>query len=218
MITLDQLAHICPDAKRTTLEGFVTPLNDVFGEAENELNTKHRQAMFLANAAHESGQFMRMEENLNYTTVERLRKVFGKYFPDATEAASYVGYPRRIASRVYAGRIGNGDEASGDGWTYRGRGIFQVTGRQNYRAASIAICGDADTLLTNPDLLADPDYAVLSAAWYWQINHLASYADRGQFDAVCDVINLGRVTPREGDSHGFDSRVMFLKRAEAVLG
>lgn len=217
MITIDQLADVCKEAPRDTLQGFIDPLNDVFAEPAWGLQTKARQAMFLAQAAHESAQFTRLEENLKYATVERLRKVFPKYFTSDADALAYVGYPRKIANRVYGGRMGNDPEPSDDGFNYRGRGIFMNTGKDNYRALSRAICGDTDTLLKNPELLADPDYAVLAAAHYWIINKLGPLADRGKFDAVCDLVNIGRITPAQGDSVGFEDRVMFWRRAEAAL-
>lgn len=217
MITIDQLASICQAAPRDTLQGFIAPLNDIFSEPAWGLQSKARQAVFLAQAAHESQQLTRLEENLKYTTVERLRKVFPRYFKSDADALGYVGYPRKIANRVYGGRMGNEPEPSDDGFNYRGRGIFMNTGKDNYRAISRAICGDPDVLLTNPELLSDPDYAVLAAAHYWITNKLGPLADQGRFDAVCDLVNLGRITPAEGDSIGYQDRLKYWRLAQAAL-
>lgn len=215
MLTLDQLQRICREAPASTLRHFVEPLNQIFQRSEYQLTTRAAQLYFLANAAHETQQFTAMKEKLNYSA-ERLLQVFPKYF-DGITATSYAGKPELIGSRVYANRMGNGDEASREGFLYCGRGIPHITGKDNYRKLSIAICGDADTLLVNPELLEDPDYAVTSGAWYWAENNLGQLADAGNFDAVCDIIWRGRMTPAIGDSNGYGDRVGFLRRAESVL-
>lgn len=127
-------------------------------------------AAFIAQTGHESLNYNVLQENLNYSA-EALQRVFGKYFRDVS-AASYARKPERIASRVYANRMGNGPESSGDGWLYRGRGILQVTGKYNYTRCSQYIYGDETVLQVNPDLLIEKEPALMSAIWYWDINNL----------------------------------------------
>lgn len=177
------------------------------------VDTTKRQAAFIANAAHESGQFQNLVENLNYSA-EALLRVFPKYF-DTVQAMNYARQPERIANRVYANRMGNGDEASGDGWDYRGRGIFQHTGKTNYAHLSKLIFA-SDALVWNPDLLQEPSNAVEAALVYWSDNKLNYRADES-FDAVCDVINIGRATPKVGDSNGYADRIAYYSRALTVL-
>lgn len=205
MITLEVLAHVCPDCPEDRLQHFVDPLNTACESAE--INTRARIAPFIAQAAHESSELRVLEENLNYSA-ESLLKTFGVRFDVAT-AAEYARKPERIANRAYAHKNGNGDEASGDGWLYRGRGIFQLTGRANYRACSIAICGDSDTLLTNPEFVSDPDYACASAAWYWAENKLNRWADLGDFETLTAHINHAKL--------GLADRVGYWKRALEAL-
>jgi putative chitinase len=205
MITMEVLAHVFQDCPRARLEHFVAPLQSACEAAE--INTRPRVAAFLAQAAHESRQLMVLEENLNYSA-DGLLRTFGSHFDVAT-AADYARQPELIANRVYANKGGNDDEASGDGWRYRGRGIFQVTLKDNYRTCSIAICGDADTLLINPEFLADPDYACISAAWYWGENGLNRWADIGDFDTLTKQINHAKL--------GLPERVAFWKRGLEAL-
>ena len=153
----------------------------------NDINTPVRQAMFLSQLAHESGSFRAVEENLNYS-VEALRRVFRKYFPDDEIAAQYARQPEKIANRVYANRMGNGDEASGDGWKYRGRGLIQLTGKDNYTAFSLQANNEA---IIKPDLVAQPELAAESAGWFWMINGLNKLADTGDVRAVTRRINGG---------------------------
>jgi putative chitinase len=153
----------------------------------NDINTPVRQAMFLSQLAHESGSFRAVEENLNYS-VEALRRVFRKYFPDDEIAAQYARQPEKIANRVYANRMGNGDESSGDGWKYRGRGLIQLTGKDNYTAFSLQANNEA---IIKPDLVAQPELAAESAGWFWMINGLNKLADTGDVKAVTRRINGG---------------------------
>jgi putative chitinase len=147
-------------------------------------------AMFIAQVGHESGQLRRIEENLNYTNGDRLLAIFGsKRFKSAAEAATFAGQPQRIANRVYAGRNGNGDEASGEGWKYRGRGLIQITGRNNYAAASEALFEDTHVLLDNPDRVLDSEIATRTAGWYWMANRCGMPAARGDVQAVTKIIN-----------------------------
>lgn len=155
-------------------------LNDAM--VKYDITTPQRQAGFLANCAHESQGFRRVSENLNYS-VDGLRRVFPRYF-DESLAQHYARKPEAIANHVYAHRLGNGDERSGDGWKYRGRGLIQLTGRSNYRAYS-------PKAEANPDLLLEPFYAADSAGWFWHKNDLNTLADRGDVTALCRRINGG---------------------------
>jgi putative chitinase len=154
---------------------------------ERGITTPQRQAMFLSQLAHESGNFQFTSENLNYSA-DALRRVFGKYFPTDAEAQEYARQPERIANRVYANRMGNGDESSGDGWKYRGRGLIQLTGKDNYAAFSLEAKNNA---LQNPDLVAEPEMAVESAGWFWATNRLNQIADTGDVKAVRRRVNGG---------------------------
>jgi putative chitinase len=154
---------------------------------KREINTPVRQAMFLSQLAHESGNFKFVVENLNYSA-DALRRVFGKYFPTEELANQYARQPERIANRVYASRMGNGDEASGDGWKYRGRGLIQLTGKNNY--ASFSMQSDNNALV-EPDLVAQPELAVDSAGWFWTTNRLNQLADTGDVKAVSRRVNGG---------------------------
>lgn len=185
---------------------FVGPLNQAM--ARRDISTPARIAAFLAQVAHESAELTRLEEYLNYRA-ETLQKVWPSRFPTLLDAERYARNPERIANFVYGGQLGNGPADSGDGWRYRGRGLLQVTGRANYRACSIAIAGDADTLLLNPELLATPEYAAESAGWFWNLRGLNAYADRGDFEGITRRIN--------GGLNGLVDRVGYWHRATSML-
>lgn len=159
-----------------------------------QIDTPVRIAGFLAQCGHESGGFKFVEENLNYSA-PALRSVFGKYFPDDSSAQAFARNPEKIANRVYANRMGNGNEASGDGWKYRGRGIIQITGKDNYVASGNALGVD---FVSNPDLASTPEFAALTAGWYWDTRHLNNYAD------AQDV--LGMTKRVNGGTNGLDDR------------
>jgi putative chitinase len=151
--------------------------------AKCQLNSALRLAHFLAQCAHESAGFTVTEENLHYSAAS-LQKVFPHHFPGDL-AAQYANHPQQIAARIYANRMGNGDEASGDGYTYRGRGYIQLTGKDNYQNFN----GNLDTdILRNPDLVAS-HYALLSAAWFWHTKNLNTVADGGANDNVVTKIS-----------------------------
>ena len=154
------------------------------------LDTKLRQAHFLAQLAHESGGFARLVENLNYSA-DGLRRTWPSRF-DAKTAAEYARKPERIANKVYANRLGNGDEASGDGWRFRGRGYVQLTGRANYMDFSHKLYGDY-RLVTNPDLAADPKVAIQLAAEYWKAKDLNALADKDDLNGITRKINGGLI-------------------------
>lgn len=150
------------------------------------LATPLRQAAFVAQCGHESGSFVHLEENLFYTTPERIRAVFPSRVHSVAEAAQLTRNPKALANRVYSLRGGNGDEASGDGWRYRGRGLIQTTFRGNYLAASRRAARDWTTL---PDDLLTPDGATLSAAIYFVDHGCAQLADDSAIDIITSRIN-----------------------------
>lgn len=152
--------------------------------AKYGINSAKRMAGFLAQVGHESGGFTRMTENLSYSAAG-LRSTFGKYF-NAAQAKSYAGNPTKIGNRAYANRMGNGNEASGDGFKYRGRGLIQITGKAMYQQ-----CGSALglNLIANPDLLAQTSHAVMSAAWYWSSKGCNAAADRADINGMTRPIN-----------------------------
>ena len=164
------------------------------------VNTPLRLAHLFAQLEHESG-LKPIAENLNYSSAG-LIKTFPKYFTQL-EAIKYQRKPEMIANRVYANRMGNGNEASGDGWKYRGRGFIQITGKNNYTLLSKDTGID---YLNNPDLLLTEADSLISALWYWKKNNLNYFADKNDLDAISDIINIGRKTDRYGDANGFAHR------------
>ncbi len=181
----------------------------------SNVNTKLRVAHFLAQAGHESAQFSIVTENLNYSS-DALGKVFKKYFPTASLQQQYARKPEQIANRVYANRMGNGDEASGDGWKYRGRGYFQLTGKDNYLKYSMSAYGD-DRIVKTPELLTQPIDALKSAIWYWETNNLSKWADKDDVLSVSKVVNLGNAAST-ATPNGMEDRKAQLIRAKKLLG
>lgn len=162
-------------------------------------------AMFIAQCGHESGEFNIMSENLNYSA-DRLMVVFPKYFK-GIDVNQYNRQPEKIANRVYGGRLGNGPEASGEGWKYRGSGLIQLTGKENFAKCSKYLFSDEKVLLDNPDLVrTDKKTALLAALWYWDTRKLASISD---ILAATKVIN--------GGTHGLDDRTAKYNKALSVL-
>lgn len=167
-----------------------------------EINTPLRLAHFLAQCAHESGTFKAVTENLMYSA-DGLKKIFPKYFPGALNE-SYAKKPEAIANRVYASRMSNGDEKSGDGYKFRGRGYIQLTGRGNYTAFDQVV---EENILANPDLVATK-YPLLSAAFFWNKTALNTVADKG-----ADIATVTAVTKKvNGGTHGLDSRIAFFNK------
>ena len=160
--------------------------------------SKNRAAHFFAQTAHESGGFKAFSENLNYGA-KGLRGIFGKYFPTDAMACAYERQPQKIANRVYANRMGNGDEASGEGWKYRGRGALQLTGKSNYQAFADYI-GRPD-VMDNPDLIAG-ELCFESALWFFDRNKLWSICDQG----ITDSAILALTKRINGGTHGLDDR------------
>ena len=174
-----------------------------------QINSPLRLAHFLAQCGHESGGFKLKSENLNYSA-EILRKVFPKYFPDIVVAKQYERKPEAIASRVYGGRMGNGPEASKEGFKYKGRGFIQLTGKQNYTAFDATVPED---ILANPDLVATK-YPLLSAAWFWNSRKLNSLADQGATDEV--VTKITKLV--NGGTIGLADRIKHFKEYHKLLG
>lgn len=200
-----QLAEMMPDAREELVACYLDGINLCLSRFE--INTPLRLAHFIAQIGHESGSLRYVAENLNYSA-KALRAVFGKYFPTDDLAECYARQPERIAARVYAGRMGNGDEASADGWKYRGRGLIQLTGKDNYQALSHSLGRD---LVVTPDMVADePELAVAAAGWYWDVRQLNSYADQDDLRQITRRVN--------GGYHGLDDRQARLSKAKQVLG
>jgi putative chitinase len=168
-----------------------------------QINTPLRLAHFLAQCAHESANFTAVRENLNYSA-DGLRKIFGKYFPTDALAQAYARQPEKIANKVYGSRMGNGDEASGDGFKFRGRGAIQLTGKDNYKAFDALVPED---ILANPDLVATK-YPLTSAAFFFKKNNLWALCDKGATDA-----DVTAVTKRvNGGTIGLSHRILEFKK------
>jgi putative chitinase len=203
MLTRDELVSVMPRAGNSVDQ--VIPALDAAMQRFDIANPA-RRAAFLAQLAHESGEFRRWTENLSYRW-QRLREVFPKYFRTDAEAQTFDRQPERIANRVYGGRLGNGNEASGDGWRYRGRGPIQLTGKDNYRTCGEGIGVD---LVNAPERLETPEVGCLAAAWFWASKGLNALADAGDFVTITKRINGGLI--------GLDDRTAFWKRAKAAFG
>jgi putative chitinase len=173
---------------------------------------KNRAAHFFAQCAHESGNFKAFSENLNYGA-KGLRGIFGKYFPTDAIAKAYERQPQRIANRAYANRMGNGDEASGEGFAYKGRGPLQLTGKNNYRAFGRYI-GREQEILDNPDLVAT-ELGFESALWFFDANKLWSICDKGINEAA--IRELSSRINGSKNPHGLDDRRMKTKKYAAWL-
>lgn len=201
-LTQSQLAQIIPGNPYVTewYEALSICLPDY------EINTSKRIAAFLAQCAHESGGFKFLKENLNYKW-QSLRKVFPKYFPTDDLAKAYEKKQEMIANRVYASRMGNGDEQSGDGWRYCGRGLIQLTGKNNYQAFADSIETPVEDI---PEYLATFEGAVQSACWFWESNNLNQWADRGDIEMLTKRINGGTI--------GLEDRIKHYNHALHVMG
>jgi putative chitinase len=168
-----------------------------------EINTPERQAAFIGQCAHESANFKTLQENLNYSA-KGLNATWPSRFPSEAEAQPYHRQPEKIANKVYSGRMGNLED--GDGWKYRGRGLIQLTGKDNYRLASDALGVD---FVKDPDLVLTKEYAALTAAWYWNKRGLNKEADAKDFTGMTKKINGGVI--------GLADRVAHINTALGVL-
>lgn len=204
-LTLQQLQQLLP--KNQYVAHWHHALEQLL--PDYEINTAQRIAAFVAQCSHESAGFTALKENLNYKAAT-LRKIFSKYFPNDDIANHYASLPNKqeaIANKVYANRMGNGDEASGDGYRYCGRGLIQLTGKSNYQSF-------ADSLEMNvedvPEYLATFEGAAQSACWFWESNNLNQWADKGDILTLTKRINGGTI--------GLEDRIKHYEHALHVLG
>ena len=204
-ITREQLVQIIP--KNPYIDQWCNALNQLL--PDYGIDTPQRVAAFLAQCAHESGNFVFLKENLNYRAAS-LRKIFPKYFPTDALAEQYARLPNKaeaIANRIYASRMGNGPEESGDGFRYCGRGLIQLTGRNNYEAF-------ADSIESTPEevsvYLETFEGAVQSACWFWETNNLNQFADTDDIKTMTRRINGGFI--------GLEDRIKHYEHAKHVFG
>ena len=200
MLTLEKFKLIAKTCKEP--EKFFAQLSEQL--PKHGIESKEQIAGFIAQTCHESADYNVLVENLNYSG-DRLKTVFPKYFKDR-DVSKYNRNPTAIANVIYANRMGNGDEQSGEGYKYRGRGILQVTGKSNYMHCSEALFGNDETLLDDPDLLLLPEHAVGSALWFWDTNKLSTVKD---FVLLTKKINGGTI--------GIEHRTEIYNRALQVL-
>jgi putative chitinase len=205
MLTLGQLKQMLP--KNPYVADWHEALSQLL--PDYDINTPQRIAAFVAQCAHESGNFMVLKENLNYKPAT-LRKIFPKYFPTdaiANDYATRLNKQAAIANRAYANRMGNGDESSGEGWRFCGRGLIQLTGRNNYQAF-------ADSLEMNindvPEYLGTFEGAAQSACWFWETNNLNRFADKNDIKGLTKAINGGYI--------GLEDRIKHYNHALHVMG
>ena len=182
---------------------WIGPLNETF--AKFGIATVDEQAAFIGQYSHESNHFRTLQENLNYRP-ETLHQLWPQRFPTMEIAAQYAHQPEKIANKVYANRMGNRDEASGDGFRFHGRGLPQLTGHDLYFHFGQFIGED---LIANPDLVATPKYAAMAGGWYWKTHNLSAAADAEDWVKVTKIIN--------GGTFGLEERVALTKHAIAVL-
>jgi putative chitinase len=211
MITVSQFKQFAPHTKYAEqwCAALFGPQEELGGKsllAEYQINTPKRVASFLAQCHHESGGFVWLTENLNYSA-SGLRKTFAKYFPDDAIAQRYARKPDAIANLVYANRMGNGSEASGEGSRYKGRGIIQLTGKTNYFwfAASLEITPEEAA-----EYMQTFEGAAQSACWFWETNSLNKFADVSDLRGMTKVIN--------GGYKGMEDRELQYARASKLLG
>lgn len=193
LLTVQQLSQIIPG--NTYVKEWHEALEKCL--VQYGINTPARIAAFLAQCAHESGNFRTIKENLNYRA-ESLLKVFPKYFKTVTEAKQFEKKPEKIANRIYGGRMGNGPEATGDGWKYCGRGLIQLTGKNNYQAFATSINMPLEQV---PEYLATFEGAVNSACWFWKNNNLNELADKKDIVGMTKRINGGTIGLEDRKKH-----------------
>lgn len=209
MMSFYVMQQIMPKANWEAMYPPLEPMLQEFG-----ITTPLRQAMFFANVAHESSELRVLVENLNYS-VNGLLNTWPTHFQSAEEANKCAHIPERIANKVYANRMGNGDEASEDGWNFRGAGALQLTGRDSHTA----VAGYTGVMVDYVGRwLQQPDGALRGSGWFWSTNGLNALADTGTFDQVCDVINLGHKVNRPGASNGYPLRLAYFNTAKKILG
>ncbi len=189
--TRQKLAKIIPDNQY--IDDWFNALSIIL--PDYEIDSVNRVACFIGQCAHESGNFKRLKENLNYSAMG-LRKTFGKYFPNNELANQYARQPQKIANRVYANRYGNGSESSGDGWAYCGRGLIQLTFYDNYKSFADSINADVRDI---PEYLMTFEGAVQAAAWYFETRDINIDCDRLDHNTITRKIN--------GGTHGLADRI-----------
>jgi len=193
ILSRDQLAQLIPG----------NPYVDYWHSAmdrclpDYDINTPQRIAMFVAQCAHESGNFRILKENLNYRA-ESLTKVWPRHFPNIDIARQYANKQEAIANRAYANRMGNGPEESGDGWRYCGRGLIQLTGKDNYTRFAMSIETPVEEI---PAYLGTFEGAVQSACWFWETNNLNQWCDQGDVVTVTKKINGGTIGLADRQKH-----------------
>lgn len=202
MITENQLKELIP--KNKYVSQWCSALNLIL--PDYDISTTLRIAAFLAQCIHESGGFVFLTENLNYKA-ESLMKVWPKHFPNITVAKQYERNSEKIANKAYANRMGNGNEESGDGWRYCGRGLIQLTGKSNYQAFADSI---ETPLSAIPGYLQTFEGAIQSACWFWETNNLNALADKKDILGLTKKINGGTI--------GLDDRIKHYEHALHVLG
>jgi putative chitinase len=201
-ITADLIKSLYPQYKHP--DDLAEVLTEQFDKYE--INTVNRAAGFLAQCGHESNGFTVLKENLNYSA-EGLNKIFHKYFPTLADATPYARQPQKIANKVYANRMGNGDEASGDGFKFCGRGAIQLTGHDNYASFADSVGYSLDECVADLETL---DGAIESACWFWKKNGL---------NAVCDADDIVKMTKKiNGGTIGLDDRQAHYEKAKGLLG
>jgi putative chitinase len=202
ILSKNQLAQLIPG------NPYIDHWHHALGQAlpDYDINTPQRIAAFIAQCAHESGGFKFLKENLNYKA-ESLCRVWPRLFPNIDIARQYAQQPEKIANRAYGSRMGNGPEESGDGWKYCGRGLIQLTGKQNYQNFADSIETPVEDV---PEFLATFEGAVQSACWFWEANNLNQFADKGDILTMTKRINGGTL--------GLEDRKKHYEHALHVLG
>jgi putative chitinase len=194
LVTFEQLNEFFEDTDEDIVQKFVEDLNTVM--EFYEINNKNRISMFLAQVGHESGGLRTIKENLNYSA-DRLKVIFPKYFR-GVDPSGYAKNPAKIANRVYANRMGNGPEDSGDGYRYCGRGLIQLTGKSNYQAFAQDM---GWTLEEATEAMGTEEGACWSAGWFWDSRELNQWADKGDVLTVTKKINGGTIGLEDRKSH-----------------
>ena len=204
-VTLELLREVCPKTKATVLAKYVEPLNKI-GDHFDLFENPKRMAAFLAQIAHESGGFNFVKEGLSYSAAS-LTKTWPRRFPTLAAAQPYARNAEKTANKFYANRMGNGTEASGDGFKFRGRGLIQLTGKDNYSRFAKSI---GKTLNEAVAYLETAEGAVASAGWFWDANKLNVYADKGDFVGLTKRINGGTIGLADRKHH-YDIALKALK-------
>jgi putative chitinase len=201
ILTKDQLKKLIPG------NAYVNEWYEALSQLlpDYDINTPQRVAAFIAQCAHESAGFKFLKENLNYRA-ESLMRVWPRHFPNIEIARQYAHKQEKIANKAYANRMGNGDEASGDGWRYLGRGLIQLTGKNNYEAFAESIETPVEEI---PEYLATFEGAAQSACWFWETNNLNRFADVGDIKGLTKAINGGFI--------GLEDRIKHYNHALEVL-